>query len=264
MHNEKIKNQNQSVSGIDLVIISNRLIIEGIIRLESQMHIGVGEENLEFGPESGILMTRIGIKENVYFPYIPKTSIKGLLRSEAEKIAKAFSKLENNPNYICKNYPEHYCRVEQNENYIEPCVICKIFGGEDLASHIIFSDGLPTEETKKSFKTKLKPGIAIDRKKQVSKDGSLFFIETLQPKAEFEFKMIINNLSRETKPLEYKILRTLFKMIKLGFLSIGGHRSTGMGKFIFINTTIKELKVKEDFFYPNEVESIDLYDYFEI
>lgn len=264
MESENIKNKSQTISGIDLDIITNRLIIEGIIRLESQMHIGVGEENIEFSPESGILMTRIGTENKIFFPYIPKSSIKGILRSEAERIAKAFSKLENNPKYICKNYPEHYCKVEQNDNSIEPCVICKIFGGEDLASHIIFSDGIPTKETKNSFKTKLKPGIAINRKKQVSKDGSLFFIETLQPGAEFKFEMIINNISKETKPLEYKIVRTLFKMIKLGFLSIGGHRSTGMGKFIIIDPKIKELKHKDDFLYPDEVESIDLYDYFEI
>ena len=264
MLSENKKNKRQIVSGIDLDIISNRLIIEGIIRLDSQMHIGAGEENIEFSPESGILMTRIGTKDKIFFPYIPKSSIKGILRSEAERIAKAFSKLEDSPNYICRNYPEHYCRVEQDENFIEPCVICKIFGGEDLASHIIFSDGIPTEETKNIFKTKLKPGIAIDRKKQVSKDGSLFFIETLQPGAEFEFKMIINNISKETKPLEYKILRSLFKMIKLGFLSIGGHKSTGMGKFTFMDPKIKELKDKDDFFYPDEVESIDLYNFFEI
>ena len=259
------------VPGVDLDIIKTRLLIKGIIKTTSQMHIGIGADDTSFTPESGILLTNL-IKGNTSYliPYIPRSTIKGILRSEAEKIARSYTKFDSSIKVKCNNYPKSFCRVEQkNEydqeiNYIEPCLICRIFGGEDLASHIIFSDGLPNEETLKNFQTKLIPGIAIDRKKQVSADGSLFFIETLQPGAEFEFEMIINNISKETKPLEFKILRFLFKMVKCGFVSIGGHKSTGMGKFQLINTKIKELKMKDDFLFPNQVKDQDFYQYFDI
>jgi len=257
--NEIVKIESK-ILGVDLDTIKVRLIIDIVLRLESQMHIGAGEDNIEFTPESGILMTRIGVKDKSFYPYIPSSSIKGVLRSEAERIAKAFSKLDKYINYLCERYPE-YCNIEKGD---KPCVICRIFGGNDLASHIIFSDGIPNKKTQKKFKTKLKPGIAINRKKQVSKDGSLFFIETLQPGAEFQFKMIINNISKEIKPLEFKVLQSLFKMVKLGFISIGGKKSTGMGKFSFIDAKVKELKSKNDFLFPDEVESQNFYDYFEI
>lgn len=258
----------RDVPGADLDVIKTRLLIKGIIKTESQMHIGTGDEGTMFTPESGILLTNLKKGDTSYFPYIPKSTIKGILRSEAERFALSYSKFDCAIKVKCDNYPENYCKIEHERMerivFFKPCIICRIFGGEDLASHIIFSDGLPNEKNFKNFQTKLKPGVAIDRKKQVSVDGSLFFIETLQPGAEFEFEMIINNISEETKPNEFKILRILFKMIKLGFVSFGGHKSTGMGKFQLVNTKIKELKTKDDFLFPDQVNDQDFYQYFDI
>ncbi|MHA1250709.1 MAG: RAMP superfamily CRISPR-associated protein, partial [Candidatus Helarchaeota archaeon] len=216
-----------SVNGADHDLIKTRLIIDGIIQIITQFHIGVGEENIEFTSVNGILMTKINPNDPNIYPYIPSSSIKGVLRSQAEVISKKLSE--------------------------DSTIVDKIFGGPNLASHIIVSDALPTEDTKKSFQIVLKPGIAIDRKKQITNKNSLFFIESLQPLTEFKFNMIINNINKENKPLEFKIIKTLFKMIRLGLLFIGGKKSVGMGKFILKNANVKELKSKNDFLFPNQV-----------
>ncbi len=255
---------NYQIQGVNLDIIKERLIIEGKITLKSQMHIGIGEENIKYTSDASILLTKLDPESEDSFPYIPRSTLKGIFRSEVERIAKALSKQDPNHFYICDN-EKGYCRVEiDKEKYLKPCAVCRIFGGSDLASHIIVSDAFPTEDTKKNYKIKLKPGISIDRKKQITCDGSLFFIETLQPGAEFNLFLIIDNISKNKTPIEYKLLRTLFYMIKLGLLSIGGMKSTGMGRFELKDATIKELKSKEDFLNPEKVKSQDLYEYFEI
>ena len=48
--NEIVKIESK-ILGVDLDIIKVRLIINVVLRLESQMHIGAGEENIEFTPD---------------------------------------------------------------------------------------------------------------------------------------------------------------------------------------------------------------------
>ncbi|MEE9378968.1 MAG: RAMP superfamily CRISPR-associated protein [Candidatus Lokiarchaeia archaeon] len=264
-------NGNNKVLGMDLDVIKSRLIIEGIIKLKTQMHIGTGVDDTDFSPESAILRARLNLEDELSFPYIPNSTIKGNMRSEIEMIANTLKQEINDKEYICNNYPEEICKIEKDSDertkeLSTPCLVCRIFGGSDLASHIIISDAFPTEKTKEIISTELKsglkPGIAIDREKQVSRDGSLFFIETLQPGVEFNFKMIINNITEQTKPKEFKLLKSLFMMIKLGFLSYGGKKSTGMGRFTIENATVKHLYEKDHFLFPEDVQTIELYEFF--
>jgi len=229
-----------SVSSADLDIISTRLIISAIININSQSHVGKDEDNTEFASKNSILTTYLSVGDPNVYPYIPSSSIKGIMRSEIEKLAKLIP------------------------NKKDISIVESIFGGKNLATHVIISDALPTDETKKNFQAILKPGIAINRKTLTTKEKSLFFIETLQPRVEFKFEMIINNITESSKPLEFRLLKNLFNLIKRGLLSIGGKRSVGMGKFTFQNAKIKELTSKEEFLFPEKVQSQDLFTYFKI
>ncbi len=251
----KTYNSIEDVSSADLAIIKSRLIIEGVIKLTTQMHIGIGGDDMNFSPESAILRT----SQNL--PYIPSSTIKGNFRSAIEAFAKSLANKQNKQEYKC----EEYCRIEQDENvFKDPCVVCSLFGGSDLASHIIIGDAFLEEDSIKELHTKLKPGIAIDREKQVSRDGSLFFIETLQPGAKFELKLIVNNITQETKQKEFELLQTLFHMINIGLISFGGKKSSGMGRFELESTTVKELTTKEDFMFPDDVEAKNYKDFFKL
>ncbi len=257
-------NSEQKIIGKDLDKIEIRLIISGTIKLTSQLHIGMGDNYSQYSPESGILLAKLGEDGEISVPYIPNTSLKGILRSEAERIAYAFSKTDPYANYLCNGFPDQMCDVEGGDKGDEPCAICRIFGTNGLGAHFIISDALPTQETIETYDTKLKPGIAINRKRQVTRDKSLFFIETLQPGAEFDFQMIINNISRELKPIEFKILRALFSMVQKELLSIGGKRSTGMGTFHLKKTTVKKLSKREDFLFPEQVDGESIESFFNL
>ena len=78
--------------------------------------------------------------------------------------------------------------------------------------------------------------------------------------------MIINNISKGNSEKEYEfgLLRKLFKMIDLGFITFGGKKSTGMGKFVLKDVVVRELKEKQDFMFPEDVKPIDLNKYFDI
>jgi len=64
------------------------------------MHIGAGKDTIDFSPESSILYTQIGGKED-NIPYIPSSSIKGIFRSDAELIASMLQKEAPDVKYIC-------------------------------------------------------------------------------------------------------------------------------------------------------------------
>lgn len=256
-------NQNLMALAKDFDSIKTRLLISGIIVLTSQLHIGVGDDYTKFSPESGILMTKFGTRESSV-PYIPNTTLKGIFRSETERIAEGLSKINPNTKYLCTDFPNNQCNVEGDEKGDQPCAICRIFGTNGLGAHIIISDALPTKETMMSFQTKLKPGIAINREKQVRRDKSLFFIETLQPGAKFHFQLIVNNIAEKQKPIEFSLLRTLFAMIQFEALSIGGKRSTGMGKFRLEESSVRLLVNKQDFLFPEQVPGSDIASFFNL
>ncbi len=268
-------NDSKSVPGVDLDIIKERVIVHLTITLTTQMHIGIGTDDTSFSPDSTILRGVVLKNFNTPVPYIPYTTIKGNFRSELEAVASSFQdknedSLSGNDNgirYICESLPGQYCRVEEegeNKPFKSPCAVCGLFGAQDLASHVIISDAFPTEESIKKglLKTKLKPGIAMDREKQVSKDKSLFFTETLHPGAEFEFTMILDNINQIEKPKEYQLLQVLFQLLMYGLISFGGKKSTGMGNFSIKKGQVKHLNQKDHFLFPENVESIEYKKFF--
>ncbi|MHA1766100.1 MAG: type III-B CRISPR module RAMP protein Cmr6 [Promethearchaeota archaeon] len=247
------------INDVNLAKIKNRLLISGDLKIISQMHISMGElESSEYTSENSILYTRLGYDNETKIPYIPSSSIKGVLRAEAERIARIFDQTDPKVKYICKGKDK--CDVQNKE---APCVICKIFGGNGLASKIIIADALPTKDSIDKIHIRVKPGIAIDRKKQTSHEQSLFFIESLQPGVSFQFRIIINNILKNNEP-EFKILRSLFKMIQMGFIFIGGKKSIGYGRFNLENAIVKELSSKEDFLFPENIKEISLESYFDL
>ncbi|MFX1296216.1 MAG: CRISPR-associated RAMP protein Csx7 [Promethearchaeota archaeon] len=216
---------NQDIeSGADHHILKNRIIIRGILNLQTALHIGGGESNI-FGPEGAIITTHYKKDDEFVhgIPFIPATTLKGVIRSEAERIAR--SKDQS----VC--FSDEKDMKACKKNY---CIICQIFGGQNLAAHVFFKDCFPTEETR----TKLKPGVAIDRKTAKAKTGAVFFIYTLQPGINFDFEMIIENIQDRDR---LNILKFLIRELSEGWIQIGGKRSVGLGKVKLGNIEIFQI-----------------------
>lgn len=159
--------------------------------------------------------------------YIPGTSLRGVLRSHAEKIVRTVSPDENDP-IVCNPFEDDSScshRLDNNKSEMTPyknsCVICKLFGNTGTASRIHIYDGSISD----NFQINIRDGIAIDRFTGGVKSGATFQNMVLE-NCSFESKIVIRNFELWQLGLLAYVLRDLEEEQ----LSIGFGKSKGFGK----------------------------------
>jgi CRISPR-associated RAMP protein (TIGR02581 family) len=174
-------------------------------------------------------------------PYIPASSLKGILRAEAERFARAIGEFVcdiMNPN----GENGELKRKDEEKDKYKPCIICKIFGGPTVASHLIIEDALPVD------------GWRIDRIMRVSINrytggqhlGRLFDVEYICPGTKFSWNIRIENLDIFDDTPEAKILKYLFKKLSSGDLYVGGYKSVGFGRIKAEFKNVTKFRLKKD------------------
>jgi len=204
----------------DFSKLSSRIIIEGILKTKSLLHIGAGETEI-FGPDNPFIKIEYGDSGKVV-PYVPGSSIKGVLRAEVERIARKEGKRVCIPPDVCRD-PD------------DLCIVCQIFGSTALASHVRIWDAYPESD---DVKLVTKPGIAINRVTGTVHPGHLFTIQAVPPHTKFKFRMIIENIDKKDNRM--KFLMKALEALRNGYIQIGGKKSTGMGV-----VCLEDLRVKE-------------------
>jgi len=202
-----------------------RIEIKGVLTNLTQLHIGSASTDSLGEAEADNPLIRVHIKGNKV-PYIPGSSLKGVFRTFIERIASSSGES------ICNPF-DHRSPCQTIEG--KQCIACRIFGSQQIASHIYVSDAMPISE----YFTTIKPGIGINRVTGSTQRGALFMIETLAPNAKFEFQMIIENIDIfKNESAEGKLLKFLFKQLQNGTIRIGGKTSSGLGA---VKLEIKEI-----------------------
>ncbi|MFX1294490.1 MAG: RAMP superfamily CRISPR-associated protein [Promethearchaeota archaeon] len=224
----------ENVANFDVLKI--RYIITGILECVTQMHIGIGRSETAFGVDSPFITVSIGDRE---YPYIPGSTLKGVFRSEVERILRTQD-------------PKAVCLLDTKEC---SCLACQLFGSMKFGSHILFMDAHPIEEIQK----KIKPGVAINRITGAAQPRALYTFETVQPGAKFNFHMVLENIDlTKNKDLKVKALKSVLNRLIQGDFSMGGKRSSGLGVVKLVDS--KYLKITMDnIFDPNlEEKRLDL------
>ncbi|MBE6051098.1 MAG: CRISPR-associated RAMP protein [Clostridium sp.] len=263
----------------------NRYIIEGTLITESPLHIGAGIN--DFIPTA---VDAAVIRDENNTPYIPGTSLKGVLRSNIEKLVatgvlgnlKACNILIQNGDSSedTENYYNHICvddktikdikkSVEENkkiknkeeaiaqEIYAKQCDICKLFGGHGFASKIQINDSRALISEGEKVYTQIRDGVAIDRDTLTKRDKAKYTFEQVAVGTKFDFKMTIDNLDSEHKVL-FKLLITL---LESGEIRIGGKTSAGLGLIRLIDKKMYLIQGKEglrSFYINNEIKNIGM------
>ncbi len=194
--------------------LKRRFIISCIIKLMSPLHIGAGRGRKEYGePDLPILKTPEGE------PYIPGSSLKGVLRSEAERI------LRGHGIRICI-YEKHEREIVPDYDCTpdNPCPSCEIFGSRNMASRILISDALLEDESKEKGKiTAERPGVALYRDTRTIAPGrGPFYIEYVPSGVKFRFEIVFEN------PEDW-MLGLIFTALE-AIRYVGGQVSRGMGR----------------------------------
>lgn len=208
----------------------NKYIVKGTLVNITPIHIGGGNDGFHPLQSDGTV-----IRDNKGMPYIPGSSLKGVLRSYIETLINSGISSDyeacfivNKPcvdneeiKYIKKEHKEDELKIA-TEIYNRMCDVCKIFGGNQFASKLKIRDSKLIGDT---FFIDRRDGIAIDRETGTSLYGAKYEFEQVAKGTEFEFYMTIDNLEKKHEDF----LKIIVNALKIEDLYIGGKTSVGLG-----------------------------------
>lgn len=166
-----------------------RMLCDARFRLEidvlGPLLIKAGEAGLS-GPDMAFVRT-YGYGDEVAHPYLPGTSLKGVFRSHAERIART---LRPEPVPVCLPYEfdssagaEQSCgkrydkETPRHEVYRGECLACRTFGSLEFKGRVFIDDAYADDP--KKLKLEVRDGVAIDRKTGGSAKGAKYDLEVL-------------------------------------------------------------------------------------
>ena len=239
-----------------------RMRLEGVVSTRTALHIGAGGSGDALGTDSPVVRTAAGE------PYIPGSSLKGVLRSAAESLFRggpgqnerkdlsACNLIANDP---CVSH-ERVQKIRETEAdsrkvaeqvWEESCAVCRLFGSMAVASRVRFAD-LPIRGEAPLLD--LRNGVGIDRDKELAADKVLYDFEAVPPETEFELRVTVDNPTDE----EVGLLLYLFEELNAGNLTLGGKTSRGLGRVHVSWERIEEITLQKDNPFANLLSSRDL------
>jgi CRISPR-associated protein Csm3 len=235
-----------------------KIRLEGIIHVETGLHIGAGDENLDIGG-----VDKLVIRDPITrYPYLPGSSIKGKLRSILElSLSEPHEPLNRVTRTGGMNLYRHECdhtepwRVGSGQGSVHEgardCRICRMFGstgvdcwtpqttqqikGSNHPARLIVRDChlLNDAELKQKidtglFMTEWKFENSLDR---ITAAANPRQIERIAAGSKFKFELVYTIENRE------QVIEDLTNLVvALGILqddALGGHGSRGYGKVTF-------------------------------
>lgn len=158
--------------------------------------------------------------------YLPGSSLKGVIRSHCERIARTLGvdccdPVGERQSPCHQEIAEEGDAQRQSKIYKGVCVLCRTFGSTQIASRVRFADGFPEPGT---VRTETRTSVAIDRLTGGSKGGALFQFEAVIA-GRFLSRIMLHNYQLWQAGLLALALRDL----DAGRLQLGYGTSRGMG-----------------------------------
>ena len=172
---------------------------------------------------------------------IPASQLKGRLRHECEKIARALSwpvcespvaqrmcpqRAGLNGGFEQAAYDVGDRKPDGSPRY--HCIICQLFGNPALPSRVLFDDLICTEAPE-NIPEVLRPGVTLNRRRRTAEENKLYFLETSPANAKLRFEGTLHI----QPPGQSRFNTYQAKALLLAGLrhihALGGGKSTGLG-----------------------------------
>ncbi|MDZ7373983.1 MAG: CRISPR-associated RAMP protein Csx7 [candidate division KSB1 bacterium] len=214
---------------------SNQLLIRGELVATTALRIGSGVEALD--PAGADLPV---IRDSLGRPFIPGSSLRGVLRSHVERIVRSLEPSPGQGQGACDpvtenawcirgEHMEEFRKQEQSKGpgglaelvWKRSCRVCRVFGSPWLASRVRITDLYPVEGN--PWHIQVRDGVAIDRDKETVRNKYDF--EVVTAGARFQLEIVADNLDEVERGLLWLVVREL----RDGRLRVGGFRGRGLG-----------------------------------
>ena len=219
-------------------------VITGRLVNETPLRVGVGKEELEerqplLGSAVDIAPITIRFADGRSVPYIPGSSMKGVLRSLAEAMVRAQGKDDVHSPW---DFGEKG-KIEEEAESGNYCIICGTFGSTKLASHVRVYDAYPETDALTFVKT----SVGINREFRGAHPDILYTEQQVVPHVRWSFRMDVINIRVFPEPQDErgKLLRSLIGMLVDGMVQVGARRTLGYGRLRLKKGSYRVYEVEE-------------------
>lgn len=219
----------------------SRTLIQAVLEMKTPLSIG-GRSSLE--PTGTDLPV---VKDVQGLPFIPGSSLKGVVRSQMERILRSLpagSALKACDPLATQCIPgprkdEFLAQTEDEEEpesalteriWNESCTTCRLFGSPWLASRLLFKDACLGNAGDLPLVTQIRDGVAIDRDLGAARSGLKYDFEVAVPGSRFQLEILAENVEE----WEIGLLLAVLRPWEEGHLALGGKstRGPGWGRFV--------------------------------
>lgn len=183
--------------------------------------------------------------------YVPGSSLKGVVRSSAERVLRSLELPCCDPMHdksdCHREASRHGDEIARqggagahpmSEVHKMVCFACRTFGSQAIASRATFADAYPTEATKtRANDTETRNGVGIDRKTGGPARGKLFELEVVVG-GDFQTSIHLANFEL----WQLGLLGVVLRDIDEGFIRLGSAKSRGFGS---VSVSIDSLVVDQ-------------------
>ncbi len=228
----------------------SRTIIKATLEIQTALSVGSRLSLEPTGTDMPVIKTPDGL------PFIPGSSIKGVVRFQAERLLRTW----NRPPRLWACDPFHEpCVPEKSrdgrkgkeelwkesvqndaafarEVFKASCTACRLFGSPWFAGRVAFKDAYLINAEALSVVTQIRDGVGIDRDLGAARAHVKYDFETVVPGACFGIEILAENL----QDWEIGFLLIVLRLWEEGGIAIGGKTTRGPGW-----GRLKDLKVQQ-------------------
>lgn len=247
--------------------LSHRYQIEGWIEAVTALRIGA-EKSLDMTASNLPV-----IRDARGLPYLPGSSLKGVLRSGLESVLRSLDRRDLGL-WSCDIFEDRCTAAleeQASKRHREPmgfdldevraqlCTVCSLFGSPLLAGRAFIHD-LPVDR-KSLRKAEVRDGVGINRDLGTAQTGAKYDFEVVPVGARFRMEILLENVDAYRLALMLKAM----EMLDQGQILIGGFTSRGLGRVCLKDATIGRIDAKrllcgkgyEDLGYPEQQDEAE-------
>jgi len=220
------------------------------LRVVSALRIGAGRQ-------AAIGVSDLPVMRDLFGrPYIPGSSIKGVVRSYIESIVRTLWPADGSGKGRCNptGPPAGWCvpnaddekyktnkQIDDDKLLAAHCPVCRLFGSPWIASKVSFVDAPVVPETWHGTFI-VRDGVAIDRDLGIAADKKKYDFEVVPGGTEFGLNVRVENATDPEMGLLYVGISALGR----GELLLGGMTSRGPGAVELVDAAWEHTRVDAD------------------